>query len=108
MAEALPYDLRAIQLDPNFATGYLEVGGEYTDLGQPGRGREFLIKAFQLRNHAIASGELDRAAQAYQEQIKVYPREPSSYDLALVYSYQDNMKKPAKFSGEACVFNPTM
>ncbi|HYA22571.1 MAG TPA: protein kinase, partial [Terriglobales bacterium] len=110
VAEALPYDQRAIQLDPNFASGNWEVGGEYFDLGQPGRAREYLIKAFELRNHASeleklaitaqyylnGTGELDKASQAYQQQIKVYPREPSSYDLALVYSCQGQYEKASE------------
>src|SRR5262249_54821628 len=31
-AAALPYDQRAIQLDPNFAMGYLSVGGDFANL----------------------------------------------------------------------------
>ena len=38
---ALPYDQRAIELDPNFAMGYFAVGGEYNNLNEPGRASEY-------------------------------------------------------------------
>jgi len=49
---ALPYDQRAIGLDPNFANGYLAVGTDYSNLGETGRASEYFTKAFQLRDHA--------------------------------------------------------
>jgi hypothetical protein len=33
-AAALPYNQRAIELDPNFAMGYWAVGGNYFNLGE--------------------------------------------------------------------------
>src|SRR5271165_6235505 len=51
-AAALPYDQRAIELDPNFAMGYRIVGGDYNALGQLGRAMEYYTRAFQLRDHA--------------------------------------------------------
>jgi eukaryotic-like serine/threonine-protein kinase len=39
-AAALPYDQRAIELDPNFAMSYAAVGGDYVNLGQLGRASE--------------------------------------------------------------------
>src|SRR5437016_690172 len=81
---ALPYHQRAIQLDPNFAMGYRAVGNEYSDLVEVGRARAYYTKAFELREHASereklviaasyywgVTGELDKAAQAFQEQIE--------------------------------------
>src|SRR5580658_10409729 len=49
---ALPYDQHAIELDPNFAMGYMGVGSDYFGLEEPGRASEYLTKAFQLREHA--------------------------------------------------------
>jgi serine/threonine protein kinase len=80
-AAALPYDQRAIELDPNFAMGYIAVGNDYFSLGELGRASDYYTKAFQLREHASereklaitasyyrnVSGELDKAAQTYQE-----------------------------------------
>ena len=88
-AAALPYHQRAIELDPNFAMGYWAVGSDYFSLGELGRASEYYTKAFQLREHAsereklaitadyysYVTGELDKAAQTYQEEIESYPRE---------------------------------
>jgi len=45
---ALPYDQRAIQLDPNFAMGNYAVGYDYFILGEVGRASEYFSKAFEL------------------------------------------------------------
>jgi eukaryotic-like serine/threonine-protein kinase len=94
-ADALPYDQRAIQLDPNFATGYEAVGNDYNALGEIGRASEYFAKAFELREHASereklfiagayfgsVTGELEKAVPAYQEEIESYPRDfrPHNY-----------------------------
>src|SRR5437667_5959035 len=63
-AAALPYHQRAIQLDPNFARGYLAVGSDYQSLGEIGRASEYFTKAFQLREHA-SEREKAEIASAY-------------------------------------------
>jgi eukaryotic-like serine/threonine-protein kinase len=98
---AVPYDQRAIELDPDFAMGYRALGDDYSSMEQLGRASEYYTKAFQLREHASererlaitadyylnATGELDKAAQAYQQEIESYPRADRAYsDLAFVYS----------------------
>jgi serine/threonine protein kinase len=65
-AAALPYHQRAIELDPNFATGYRAVGGDYFSLGEPGRASEYFAKAFQLREHASEREKLEITAVYYQ------------------------------------------
>ena len=100
-AAGLPYHQRAIELDPNFAMGYEEVGSDYSTLGEVGRGIEYFTKAFQLREHASereklhitadyysnVTGELDKAAQTYQEEIQAYPREYRAHlDLGNQYA----------------------
>ena len=107
-AAALPYDQRAIELDPNFAMGYAAVGTDYNNLGETGRASEYFSKAFQLREHtsereklAIAAdyygnvtGELDKAAQTYQEMIESYPQRGSTYNsLGLVFAEQGQYEK---------------
>jgi serine/threonine protein kinase/tetratricopeptide (TPR) repeat protein len=105
---ALPYDQRAIELDPNFAMGYLAVGNEYESIGEASRGSEYFTKAFQLREHAserekldisadyyeFVTGELDKAAQAYQELIASYPRYSAArVNLGTVYAEQGQYDK---------------
>jgi eukaryotic-like serine/threonine-protein kinase len=108
---ALPYDQRAIELDPNFAVGYLEVGSDYFSLGELGRGNDYYTKAFQLREHASereklaiaasyyanATGELDKAAETYEEEIENYPRQSGAHlGLGNVYTGQGQYEKSAE------------
>jgi len=88
-AAALPHNQRAIQLDPNFASGYEAVGATYFSLSELGRASEYFNKAFELREHAsereklaitatyyqIVTGELEKAEQTYQEWVESYPRD---------------------------------
>jgi serine/threonine protein kinase/tetratricopeptide (TPR) repeat protein len=120
-AAALPYDQRAIQLDPNFAMGYAAVGNDYGSLGETGRGTEYFTKAFQLREHAsereklnitgdyyqIVTGELDKAVQTYQEAIESYPRAPGGYaGLGAVYGEQGQYEKAAEITRQAVRLAP--
>jgi serine/threonine protein kinase/tetratricopeptide (TPR) repeat protein len=109
-AAALPYDQRAIQLDPNFAMGYQAVGADYTSLGEGGRASEYFTKAFALREHSSereklfisaiyyqnVTGELEKAVQAYQEEIESYPRDSRAYGyLGTVFNQQGQYEKAA-------------
>ena len=92
-AAAIPYDQRAIELDPNFASAYHAVGVDYLSLGQPERANEYFTKAFQLREHASekekllitadyyrnVTGELEKAVQVFQQEIESYPRDFAAY-----------------------------
>jgi eukaryotic-like serine/threonine-protein kinase len=118
---ALPYDQRAIQLDPNFAMGYFAVGYDYFILGEVGRASEYFTRAFELGSQvsereklAIAaayyqsvSGELDKAAQTYKEQIASYPRDYRAHvDLAVVYGQQGQYEDAVTAAGEAVRLAP--
>jgi len=120
-AAALPYAQRAIELDPNFAMGYLAVGNDYFSLGEAGRASEYLTKAFQLREHAseaeklaiaanyyrVVTGELDKAAQIFQDGIDSYPQRAGGYgSLSLVYSMQGQYEKAAEAERQAVRLGP--
>ncbi|MGA7928021.1 MAG: protein kinase [Candidatus Sulfotelmatobacter sp.] len=119
-AAALPYDQRAIELDPSFAMGYREVGDNYYSLGELGRANEYYTKAFQLRERASereklaitadynssVTGDLDKAAQTYQEQIEDY-RETRAYaDLGIVYYAQGQYEKAVEITRQAAHVAP--
>jgi len=111
-AAALPYFQRAIEIDPNFAMGYLLVGNYYNNLSEVGRASEYVTKAFQLRDHAsereklsIAAayyrviGALDKAAQTSQERVETYPREWIAYSSSgLVFASQGEYTKSAEIT----------
>ena len=105
---SLPYAQRAIQLDPNFAMAYRIMGVAYFHLAELGRAREYYAKAFELREHASereklviaadyyfnVTGQLDKAAQTYQEMIDSYPRDLVAYDaLGITYASQGQYDK---------------
>ncbi len=121
-AAALPHDLRAIELDPDFAMGYWELGADYSTLGELGRASEYYTKAFQLREHASeqeklaiaadyyshVTGELDKSARTFQEEIANYPRQSiASYgNLSLVYAAQGQYEEAAKVSRQGIRLAP--
>jgi serine/threonine protein kinase/tetratricopeptide (TPR) repeat protein len=121
-AAALPYTLRAIELDPSFAVGYLAVGETYSNLGELARSSQYLTKAFQLREHAcerekllitgdyysIVTGELDKAVETYQAQVETYPREPAGYiSLGAVYAGLGQYEKAAEVTRKGIAILPS-
>ncbi|MGA9897184.1 MAG: protein kinase [Terriglobales bacterium] len=112
---ALPYFQHAIELDPNFAMGYADVGVVYSIMSEMGRASEYYTKAFQLKDHASereklfitadyysgVTGELDKAAQTYQEWIASYTRHSGAYgELGIVYGEQGQYEKAAESTRE--------
>jgi serine/threonine protein kinase/tetratricopeptide (TPR) repeat protein len=110
-ADALPYHQRAIELDPNFAMGYLAVGNDYSILSEPERARQYITKAFQLREHASerekltitaryyanVTDEVDKAEQTFLEGIQTYPRERGAHlGLAEIYLVQGQYEKASE------------
>jgi tetratricopeptide (TPR) repeat protein len=119
-AAALPYDQRSIELDPNFASGYEALGGDYSDLGEISRASDYFTKAFELREHAseferlsIAAqyyqrtGELDKAVQTYQQMIESYPRRAPAYaNLGIVFAGQGQYEKAVEITRQAMRLQP--
>jgi tetratricopeptide (TPR) repeat protein/predicted Ser/Thr protein kinase len=120
-ADALPYNQRAIQPDPNFAMGYWALGGDYSSLGEIGRASEYYAKAFGLREHASereklsitadyhlnVTGEPARAAQAYREQIASYPRDFRPYNyLGNALAFEGQYDKAVDAYRQSIRLNP--
>ncbi len=120
-AAALPYHQRAIELDPNFAMGYAALGGDYYSLSEVGRASEYFTKAFQLRKHTsereklgitaayyqIVTGELDKAARTFEEEIESYPREYREYgNLGTVYGEQGQYEKATEITRQSLLLAP--
>ncbi|MGA8539178.1 MAG: hypothetical protein WB566_06735, partial [Terriglobales bacterium] len=118
---ALPYEQRAVELDPQFAMAYEAIGLQYADLGELGRASEYLTKAFELRDHASereklaiaaayyrdVTAELDKAAQVYQENIDSYPRDSAVHnDLAGIYAQEGEFEKAAEEDRESIRLAP--
>jgi len=120
-AAALPSFQRAIELDPNFAMGYSRVGLAYAILGELGRASDYYSRAFQLREHASerekltitadyyshVTGELDKAAETYRDEIESYPRDDSGYNgLGVTYDELGQYEKAAEITRQGTRFPP--
>ena len=86
---AIPLLETAVKLDPNFASAIFGLGLSYRNSGQEARAREFIPKAFALRERAsvrdrfniaglyysFVTVEHDKAVNTYREWMKAYPRD---------------------------------
>jgi tetratricopeptide (TPR) repeat protein len=88
-AAAIPFQERAVELDPSFAMAYGALAAGYANLGQTTRSSASAKKAFALRErvserekyrisasyYTYTTGELDKAIQAYELWKQSYPRD---------------------------------
>jgi tetratricopeptide (TPR) repeat protein len=101
--------------------GYNAVGTDYDNLTEVGRAGEYYTKAFRLLEHASereklsitanyyqsVTGELDKAAQTYEEWIESYPRSTGAYvNLGNVYGAQGQYEKAAEITKQAMRLAP--
>lgn len=115
------YFEQAIQLDPNFALAYTQLALSYINEGQPERAKPYFTKAFELREHAsererlvisalyyhVVTGELDKAAQIYQQLADYYPRYYAAYwNLSLLYSSLGHYDKAIEMARQANLLSP--
>jgi tetratricopeptide (TPR) repeat protein len=119
--EAIPFNKRAIELDPNFALAYDSLGINYYNLNQPSLGADYLKKAFDLRDHVTerekfhitahycspATGELEKANETSELWIRVYPRDFVAYsNLGTNYMVLGQYEKAATDTREALRLEP--
>jgi tetratricopeptide (TPR) repeat protein len=87
---AIPFLQRAIQLDPDFADAYDQLGEAYQSIGETVRGAENIRKAFELRGrmteldklfiegdyYRVVTRNLMNARRSYALGEQIYPRDP--------------------------------
>jgi serine/threonine protein kinase/Tfp pilus assembly protein PilF len=87
-AAAIPYYTRAVEIDPQFATAYAELGLSYSDIGESVLSAESTVKAWKLRDrasdrerffidftyHRQVTGNLEEAYQTLELWLQNYPR----------------------------------
>ncbi len=88
-AAGIPLLKRAIELDPNFALAYAELGSSYDEIFAMELSRQYMTKAFELRDHAsererfhitsdfydVATTELDKGYENTVLWGQTYPRD---------------------------------
>jgi serine/threonine protein kinase/tetratricopeptide (TPR) repeat protein len=120
-AAAIPFFMRAIELDPNFAAAYQALGISYSNLREPGLASENLLKAYDLRDkvserekfrisgayYLLVTGELERAIQTYEMWAQTYPRNSEPFgNLGVDYTYLGQYEKGITASLEDLRLNP--
>jgi serine/threonine protein kinase/tetratricopeptide (TPR) repeat protein len=118
---ALPYYKRALEMDPNFALGYRALSVVYGNLNEAGRSAENARKAYELRGKASererfnieaiyythATGELEKAAEVYEQWLQIYPRElVARGNLGVVSGALGNLEKALEQSRETMRLEP--
>ena len=87
-AEAIPFFMHAIELDPKFAWAYAMLGRMYGDVGESAMAADYTRKAYELRDraseperyfitasyHITVTGNIEKAEQDCELWIQAYPR----------------------------------
>jgi serine/threonine protein kinase/tetratricopeptide (TPR) repeat protein len=120
-AHAIPVIKHAIELDPNFAMAYADLGNVYSNLNQPNLAAEYTRKAFELHDHvseiekltiaalyySSTTGELEKSNQANELLAQMYPRNAQPFtELGDNYRMVGQYEKAAAATHEALRLNP--
>ena len=109
--EALGFYKRAVDLDPNFAMAYARIAVHYVNQGQGEAAREYVQKAYDLRErvsererlyiaekyYAYITGEIDKTIETLQTWARLYPNDfiphnNLSLNYKLIGRYEEAMK----------------
>jgi tetratricopeptide (TPR) repeat protein len=118
---ALPLFKQAVELDSNFAEAYQAISGTYFNLNEVGRAAENVGKAYELREkvsegerfsieafyYVTVTGELEKAAQAYELWQQTYPRNAVPYsNLGFILASLGNWEKALEEARQAMRLEP--
>ena len=120
-ADALPYFQRAIELDPNFASAYLELGAIETNSNEIAASQANLRKSFDLRDRAtererleimsvyylVVTGEWEKSLTTTRQWARSYPDDVSAHvDLADEYATIGDYENAVAEGREAIRLDP--
>ncbi|MGE5801707.1 MAG: protein kinase domain-containing protein [Gemmatimonadota bacterium] len=119
--EAIPFFLRAIELDANFAQAYTSLSNTYSNLGENQRAREYAMLAYQRRGnvsererlfityqyHDIVTGNQLLAMQTLEVWKEAFPREfQPANSLAFINNLLGRFERAIPEAEEAIRRNP--
>jgi DNA-binding winged helix-turn-helix (wHTH) protein/tetratricopeptide (TPR) repeat protein len=96
---AMPFMLRAVEIDPNFAIAHATLGREYANVDEFDDSQRSTTRAWELRDHAsdrerffieatyesLATGNLEEARQTCATWALAYPRDPTPRTMLAGY-----------------------
>jgi eukaryotic-like serine/threonine-protein kinase len=113
---AIPYFKKAVELDPNFAIAWAELGVASGNTGQSRQMNEGIKKAFELKDRTserenlyisghyydAVAGDSEKIVEIYEQWKRTYPRETLPWDnLALRYEGLGQTDKSLENATEA-------
>jgi serine/threonine protein kinase/tetratricopeptide (TPR) repeat protein len=119
--ESLTFYTRAVELDPNFAMAYARIGVFYINQEQMETAKEYLQKAYDLRDRVsererlyitekyynYLTGDIDKAVETLKTWARLYPNDFIPHNnLALDYQILGNFEESLKESLEAARLAP--
>jgi len=118
---AIPYFKKAVELDPNFAIAWTELGVVSGNTGQSRQMEEAIKKGFDLKDRASeherlyieghyydeVAGNSDKIIEIYEQWKRTYPRETLPWDnLALRYQGLAQFDKSLENASQAMRLDP--
>jgi serine/threonine protein kinase/predicted Zn-dependent protease len=118
--DSIPFHKRAVELDPNFASAYKNLGEAYFFTGQRDRAAGPFTKAFELRERVSQHEKFNITARYYQHVVgdvdktgetlelwkRTYPRQWNPrFDLASYYNDVGQYEKAVEEAQEAIRLN---
>jgi len=97
--ESIPYLQRALELDPNFALAYANLGAAYINVNEPTLGAQNLTKPYELRDrvsqrerfyieasyYSLVTRDLEKGKESAKEWAQSYPTDWRPHnDLAII------------------------
>ena len=119
--EALALYHRATELDPNFAVAYARIGVQYGNTGQWEKAREYVQKAYELKDrvsererlyisekyYGYITGEIPKVIETLETSARLYPNDYIPHNnLALQYLLVARFEDARKEAQEALRLSP--
>jgi DNA-binding winged helix-turn-helix (wHTH) protein/tetratricopeptide (TPR) repeat protein len=121
-AESIPFFLRAVEIDPNFATAYTSLSRIYSNLGEGEPAKAYAKLAYELRDraserdrlsityqyHYEVSGDQSRASQTLEDWKHAFPLEFQPVNsLAVIHNFLGNFGQAIEEGQEAVRRDPS-